>query len=198
MFIKIQYPLILESGPDACIVICIMILLLASGLIVSFNFRIENCRRSISFLSSNNMILNSSLLQCNIPYEECRCSVISNKFNNTIECITDIQVITAPISPLVSYVMQLYIIYKLFSFTEKSSHILRDICWVIALFGSIIIAIGARGSTCLYYRTSEFLFHSGICLYAIFLCLFILTDIKYRLRSGAYRGTGGRESARGA
>jgi hypothetical protein len=181
MFIKIRYPLILKSYYDGCFVTCVLSLFLASGVILTFNFQIEDCRTSISLLSRNNTMLNGSFSQCNISYEECRCSVISNKSNNPIECITDLQATIAHISPLVSYMLHLYVIYELFSFTGKYSHILKDIFWVIALFVFIIIAIVARGSTCLYYNTSEFLFKSSLFLFTIFVCLFIASDIKDRV-----------------
>jgi hypothetical protein len=128
------------------------------------------------------MILNStSLLECNIPYEECQCSVISNKFNNNIECVTDIQTMIAHISPLASYILQIYIINNLFSFKEKLNNIIRYVFWIVTLFIFIIISISAYESTCLYYNTSEFLLYSGTFLYAIFVCLFISSDINYRI-----------------
>lgn len=181
MCIKIKYPLILESGSDVYLIGSIIILLFTSGVILSFNSKIENCRRSIYSLSMNNIILNNSLLQlqCSIPYEECRCSFILNKYNNSIECITDIESIIAHMSPIVSYILQVYIIYEIFSFSEKSNYILRDVFSFVTLFIFTIIVINAHESTCSNYNTSEFLLYSSTFLYGIFLCLFIVSDIKY-------------------
>ena len=179
MFIKIKNPPGTTNPPDPCAVGYGVIVLLISTVIMSFNDQIENCRKTIFSLSSTNITPNNSSLQCNIPYEECRCSVISNKSNNAIECITDIQAMTAHISPLVSYVLQLYIIYELFLFKGKYSHILTNIFWVIVLFVFIIIAIAAHGSTCLYNNTSVTLTASGYLLLVIAFGLYVRSNMKY-------------------
>lgn len=158
MFIKMTYPCGIKNVPDQLITLQSIIVMGFSFIILSFNDQVNNCRERIFSLSSTNMTANANFLKCNIAHEECRCSIISNKSHTTIECITDIQVMIAPILPLVSYVLQLYVIYKVFSFTGRYSHIFRDICWTIALFLFIIIAIGVRGSTCLFYDTTSALF----------------------------------------
>ena len=178
MFIKIKKPLDITNPPDPRAAVCGAIILSISLVIMSYNEQIENCRKTNLSLSSTNMTLNSSSLQCNIPYEECRCSVIQNKSNNAIECITDIQTMTAHISAIVSSVLQLYIIYELFPFIGKYSHILKIVFWVIALFVFIIIAIALHGSTCLYYNTSETLILSSRLLCVIAIGLYLRSSMK--------------------
>jgi hypothetical protein len=180
MFIKITYPCGIKNAPDQLFTIQSLIVMVISFIILSFNDQVNSCRERIFSLSSTNMTANANFLKCNIAYEECRCSIISNKSHTTTECITDIQVMIAPISPLVSYVLQLYVIYKVFSFTGRYSHIFRDICWIIALFLFIIIAIGVMGSTCLFYNTTSALFLSGFSLFAITFSIFVYKDTKYR------------------
>ena len=184
MFINIKHPLILNNDYDIWIFTCAVTVLSASYKIWSFNSQVDNCRAEVfCYFARNNTIPNGSLWQCNIPYEECRCSVISNKFNHTIKCITDRQVIIAHLSPLVLYASQLYIIYDLFSFIGKSSHFLRVLCWVIASLLFAFIITVAHDNTCLYYIMSESLTYSGVFFYAIFLGLFIISDIKDRTSS---------------
>jgi len=189
MYIKIRYPFDADKPPAAYILSCAMILLFISCAISSFNIRIENCRETIFSLSSTNTIQNSSFLKCNIPYEECRCSIISNKLKKSIECITNIQTMTAHILPVISCVLQLYLIYELFSVTGNYSHILRDIFWIIGLFIFIIIAIFTQGNTCLYFKTSDTLFTSGCFLSVIVCWLFLHGEIYYssRKRGKTYR-----------
>jgi hypothetical protein len=183
MFINIRYPCDITNAPDSLVALYGMIPMFITIVISYFNDQVNHCRERIFSLSSTNITSNSSFLKCNIPYDECRCSIISNKSTEAIECVTDIQIIAAHILPLVSYVWQLYIIYKLFSFTGRYSHILRHISWAIALFVFIIIAIGTRGNTCLYYNTSDTLILSCIFVFAINFVLFAYNDTKYRARA---------------
>ncbi len=169
MYIKFNSPFDITNGTHAGVMSSCLIIILITSAIASFNSRIEYCRETI-FLSTTTMTPNSSFLQYNTPYEDCRCSV---KSNNLIGCITDIQAMTARISPLVSYAFQLYIIHELFSVTGKYSHIFRRICWVITMFMSIIVAIGAHGSTFLYYNTSQTICASGMFISCIAICLYI-------------------------
>lgn len=181
MFITIKHPLILNKGDDLWIFLCAVTVFSSSFKTWSFNFQVGNCRTEMfSGFARNNTTLNGSLWQCTIPYEECRCSVISNKFNHTIKCITDTQVIIAHLLPLVSYALQLYMLYDLFSFIGKSSRFLRVLCWIIASLLFAFITIVAHDNTCLYYIISECLIYSGVLLYALFLGLFIIGDIKDR------------------
>jgi hypothetical protein len=189
MFIKIKYSLDIRNVPKLRAVVCSLTIMLISVEIINLYDQIDNCRKIIFSLSSTNMTSNSSSLQCDIPYEECRCSVTSHKYSNAIQCITDIQAMAADISPLVLYLLQLYIIYVLFSFTGKYSHILTDIFWVIALFVFIIIAITVHGGTCLYYKTSWTLILSGHFLLVMAVYLYVRSTMKYssRRRRKMYR-----------
>lgn len=177
MYNKKILPRDIKNAPDPYVIGCGLIALISSVVNSNFNSQIEYCRETIVSLSRTNMTSNSSFLQCNIPYEECQCSVISNKFNNTIECITNIQATFAHIWPLVAYILQIYVIYNL-PFIKKYTHILKDIFWIIAFVIFIIIAIGAVGSTCLYYKTSETVGYVGVFLYFIVVGLLVRSYIK--------------------
>ena len=179
MFIKIKYSLDIRKVPKLRAVVCGLAIMLISVETMNFCNQIENCRKTIFSLSSTNMTSNSSSLQCDIPYEECRCSVTPHKYSNAIQCITDNQAMAAAISSLVSYLLQLYIICVLFSFTGKYSHTLTDIFWVIALLVFIIIAIGVHGGTCLYGNTIWTLIFSGHILLSIALYLYVRRTMKY-------------------
>jgi hypothetical protein len=88
----------------------------------------------------------------------------------------------ADISPLVLYLLQLYIIYVLFSFTGKYSHILTDIFWVVALVVFVIIAIATHGSSCLHFNTIFIVSVTGFPLAYLPIYLFCRLRDEYLLR----------------
>lgn len=147
--------------------LAVMVFVTSVGL-MWLNIRFQMSRESIFPSSRHNGTLSSILLQCSIPYDECRCSVLSNKFNSSIKCITDVEAMIGHILPLVPYALQLYLLQKLFSFTGNYSHILTDIFWLVALFVLVIIAICVHGSSCLYYYTSFIIFLTSTFWYAFF------------------------------
>ena len=108
----------------------------------------------LSSFSSQNMTHVNYLNTCIIPYDDCRCSVLSNKSNESIKCITDTAAIATRLLPLVSYILQIYGISTIFSFMGYYRNLLTDIFWLVALFIFVIIAICVYGSTCLHYYTS--------------------------------------------
>jgi hypothetical protein len=138
----------------------LFILLFYGTLWIDIQFQIS--RASLFPLSRHNITYASDQHRCDIPYDNCRCSVISNKPNESIKCITDLVAITGHLLPLVSYALQIYGISTLFSFTGYYSQLLTDIFWVIALFVFVIIAIGAHGSSCLHFYTSFIIVAIGL------------------------------------
>ncbi len=121
---------------------------------VSLQVHFQNSRESLFPLSSRNMTYVSYLNRCSIPYDDCRCSVLLNKSDESIKCITDTAAMAGRLLPLVSYALQIYGISTLFSFTGYYSQLLTDIFWIIALFIFVVIAIGVHGSSCLHFYTS--------------------------------------------
>lgn len=89
MFINIKYPLRLDNDEELRTLICAVIVFSAFYKITSFNAQVGFCRANM--FARNKTMLNGSLWQCTIPYEECRCSAITNKFNHTIHCIAQIE-----------------------------------------------------------------------------------------------------------
>jgi hypothetical protein len=113
--------------------------------------------------------MGSSFLKYNIPYDEYLYSVTSNKSDNLILCILDIQTLGGHILPALLFVLQVYPIYKLFSLTANCSHLLKNLFRVIALLIFVIIAIAAQESyTYLYFYTSYIVCSSDFCLYMVY------------------------------
>lgn len=153
MSIRIKYPPEYKTILDVNTCSLAFILLLAVvGTQTLENIFLDS--RILLFPSATHNITNvNNLVLCKIPFDECRCSVLSNKSDKSIKCITDTQAMAGHILPLLLYVLQLYFIYKLVSITGKYSYILTDIFWIIVLFIFVVIAIDVQGSSCLHLYT---------------------------------------------
>jgi hypothetical protein len=173
MAIKMKFPLDDNSHTDARLQFVALFVFCISCGIMCLDIPFRNSRQSIFLLSNSEITLADYRSLCNIPYDECRCSVLSNKSNSSIKCITDNAAMTAHILPLVSYVLQLYIIYEVFSFSGNYSHIFTDIFWVVALVVFIIVAIGVHGSSCFYSNTIMVICMTGISMFGFVYSLVI-------------------------
>lgn len=150
-----------------------------SNEIFSLDLQIERCHRKFFALSASEVRENISRLSCTIPHDECRCSITSNKFNSSKNCITDIQAMKGPILVPLSFVLQIYLIYELLSLTGKLSRTLRDLFLISALLVYIISAFTMQRNICLYFYTSETAVYPGFFLFFVVLYLIVHSDVKY-------------------
>ena len=180
MNLKTKYSSRSATDPFARIILSSVIIHLIFYGIWCADDQIDNCRRSILSLPITMMTLNNSLSQCNIPYEKCRCSASSAKFNNSIECITDIQAISSHILPPISFLLQLYVIYELLSSTDDNNHLFLATLWLVALLILTIIAIGAHGTSCFYFYLYRVVGASGLFQFSLICYLIICQNNEYR------------------
>ena len=147
------------------------------GMLIGFKLTILGqqflaARQSFFPLSSNNTTTTSKYYRCEIPFDDCRCSMMSNKSDTTMKCITDGQAISAHIMPLISYVIQLFIIYRCVSITGKYSRILTDLFWIITLVVFVVIGIAVHGSGCAHNKTVTVLGLSSVLIAGTFFVAF--------------------------
>jgi hypothetical protein len=83
-----------------------------------------------------------------LHYEKCLCSVLSNKTENSENCITDIELQCSRILPLVSFVLQICLLRAVFTLSADFNRKLIYIAWIAALFTFIGLAIGIYWSSC--------------------------------------------------
>lgn len=186
MFIQIRFPPEHETlKGSTAIAVAILLGMLITTLPI-FKFRFLNSCAAIYPLSTNNMTFDNKTWRCSIPYDDCRCSILSNRTDITGVCLTELETITGHICPLIIYVLQMYLIYNLVSFKGKYGHIFADICWIIALVIFIIIAIAAHGSDCFHYRMVLIISATGICLMQLPTYLSFRVREQYRLRERFY------------
>jgi hypothetical protein len=166
-------------GGHGNILICSMIIGSISMAVLSLDPQIEDCYSSFFALSASEIREDISRLRCTIPHDECRCSITSNKFNSSRNCISDIQAMSGPILVPLSFVLQIYLIYELLSLIGKLSRTLRDLFLGGALLVYIISAFTMQRNSCLYFYTSETAIHSGFFLFVVVVYLIVHSGIKY-------------------
>ena len=169
MNIKTKFPQNNRSYIVARLSFLTLILFLLSYTSVSLEQRYQKSRKSLFRWPSGNTTHDSIWEKCNISYDNCRCSVMTNKTDASVECISDTAAMAGHLLPLVSYALQIYAISTLFSFTGKYSGLLTDICCFVALFIFVIIAIAVHGSSCLYSYTSLVIAEMNILLIIFFM-----------------------------
>jgi hypothetical protein len=169
MKIEIQFPRNNNSYKDARLLCLPIILAVICCGTVTVNLHIQKSRELLFPSFSRNMTYANITAHCFIPFDECRCSILSHKLNTSTKCITDVTAMTGHILPLISYALQLHIISKFFSLKGIHSHILTDVFWVIALFAFIVAAIGVHGSSCLHSATDAIILTAGVLL-----CIFVI------------------------
>ena len=127
-------------------------------------------------LSTSNVTASWFRLFCDLPYEECLCSVQSTKNISLEDCVTDRFLLGSRICPLVSIILQFCLIRDVFSITGKYSRFLVKTLWIGAVFIFIFIANGINRSSCLHRGTSYFVHAAGGTL--LLLIVFDLLDVR--------------------
>ena len=89
-----------------------------------------------SILQSRNVSVTEgpNIFFCDLPYNQCLCSSTTNKLNALDDCITYAQLVTSRISPLISFLGQMYLIWKLFSLNGVQSRLIVYSLWIISVF----------------------------------------------------------------
>ena len=164
MCIEIKYRFGTNGYIDGRNISSALIVLFTSFFLLYLGSLFQSSRESIFPLAKSNETLSNILFQCGTPYDQCRCSVLSNKTNRSMKCITDVEAMTGHILPLVSYVLQFYLIREFISFTRNYSYNLSELYEVIAFVIFITIGIAVHGSSCSHFCTCMVISITGMCL----------------------------------
>lgn len=179
MNIKIKFRFGKNGYVDQRATILTFIVTFTSVIMMHLENSFQNSRESIFPSSKPNGTLSSVLLQCSIPYDECRCSILSNRSDSSIKCITDVEAMAGHVLPLVLYILQLYLIRQFFSLKGSNRFIYIDI-FRITIFGVfIIVATTTHESSCPRFYTCVTIFLTGICLSGFIFYQIFHTDRKY-------------------
>jgi hypothetical protein len=113
-------------------------------------------------------------LFCEMSFDDCLCSVQSTKTKQSKYCLTDNFLFGSRIFLLVSFVLQIFVIHDLFSFSGKYVRFIVYGLWIVAVFIVIIIANGIYRDSC-FHRFINTLF----CLINILLFFLMFCDVAY-------------------
>ncbi|CAF0891349.1 unnamed protein product [Adineta steineri] len=126
-------------------------------------YNLKTSHESVLKLRMPNVTSNGTDLYCGIPYDDCRCSVVSVKY-----CLTDTQLKLSRIVPIVLFVVQIYLAHELFTLSGDHKHLLICALWITSMFVLIgIIALIYR-SSCYHGHTLSILAGTGYLLFTSF------------------------------
>jgi hypothetical protein len=101
---------------------------------------------------------------CDLPYDDCLCSVLSNKSDTSDGCITYFQLVGSRILPLVSFLLQIYLIRELFSFSAGRPRVIIYALWITSIFIFIGMTISIYWNSCYQAYISGSLLVTGASL----------------------------------
>jgi hypothetical protein len=100
---------------------------------------------------------------CGLPYDDYRCSVLSITPNISKFCLNDAQIASIRLLPLLSFALQVWLIYELFSLSEDCVRFFLYAIGVTSVFIFAGITIVTYHDTCAQPYITMFLFlTSGI------------------------------------
>jgi hypothetical protein len=132
--------------------------------------KLERSQESFFMLRMSNVTSVKANLYCDIPYDNCRCSVISTKY-----CLTNKHLKAGRILPLVLFVLEVYLIRELVSLSGDHINVLAYVSWIASLFVFVGILIIIYRNTCYYSDIATILCCTGYLLFG-FIALEVAHD----------------------
>ena len=119
-----------------------------------------------SILQSHNINVTQRLdvFFCDLPYDDCLCSVLSNKSDTSDNCITYAKLLGSRVLPLVSFILQIFLIRELFSFSADRLRVVIYALWIASIFTFIGLTISIYWSSCYHAYISFILYVTGVSL----------------------------------
>jgi hypothetical protein len=120
----------------------------------------------------------SEMLYCDLPYDDCLCSVLLKKFNTSENCITYEHLVVSRLLPLFSFFLQVYLVHVLFSLRVDRPRVIIYTLWMISIFIFIGMTISIYWSSCYHAYITLVLFSTGGLLFYLSLhnILYIVKD----------------------
>lgn len=122
-----------------------------------------------SILQSRNTTLTQrpTIFYCNIPFNDCLCSVISNKSDTSVECITYAVLVGSRILPKFSFFLQILLTREIFSFSTDCPRIVIFTLWITSIFAFIGISISIYWNDCFQAYIAIIVSFTGVVLSAL-------------------------------
>lgn len=101
---------------------------------------------------------------CNLPFNDCLCSVISNKSDTSDKCITYAALVGSRILPMISFFLQIILVREIFSFSTDCPRIVIFTLWITSIFAFIGIPISIYWNDCFQVYITIILMFTGMLL----------------------------------
>ena len=121
------------------------------------------------------MTIHTSRSMIDVTIDEYKCIIVKKG----VYGFPKVAQVAAFVSALISYILQLYMIHKLFSITGKHNYILTDLFWVTALFIFVVTTVGIQGSSCLHLYTDTVVSVTGYFIFGYVMLLFCSDDLQH-------------------
>jgi hypothetical protein len=108
-------------------------------------FVLDGYQRSVFKFRMPNATSVKVELYYDIPYDECRCSVVPIK-----DCLTDEQLKYIRIELVILFVLEVYLIRELVSFSGNRVYFLVNVYWIVSMFSLFCILVIIYRSTFYY------------------------------------------------
>jgi hypothetical protein len=121
-----------------------------------------------------NVTNTSPVFYCQLPFDECLCSVLSNESHTSKKCITETQLISTRILPLISFVLEVCLIREFFSLSGNHRLVIISVLWIVSIFVFVGMTIGIYWSSC--YHVSITI---TVTVISMFLCYLSFHNMLY-------------------
>jgi hypothetical protein len=124
-------------------------------------------------------------LSCGLPYNDYRCSPLSTTPNISNYCLNDAEITSIRVVPLVSFVLQLGVIYELFTLVENRMRFFVHALGIIsALTFAVLTVVFYHNSCAQHFTITSLLLTSGILL------ILLVRDVRAHRERRRDRGNG--------
>jgi len=89
-------------------------------------------------------------LHCGHSYDQCLCSNQLNNSSNLTDCVSHIELIASRISPSIIFILECFLVWKLFSFNANCSRVFVRILWILSILILVGITIGTYLKSCFH------------------------------------------------
>jgi hypothetical protein len=142
-----------------------------------FMFILGSSQKSVYLFRMSNESNVRSNLYCGIPYDDCRCFLVS-----TEDCLSNKHVKTARILPLASFVLQIFFIREFFSLSGCLKSFFVYLLWITCMFAFISILVIVYRKPCYYDDIASVLCCTGSQLFFV-VCYTVMSHRSYPIDS---------------
>ena len=141
---------------------------------MAFGGVVTSCRQFIDEMKNPNTTSSGYSFQCHDRlYETCLCDIMVNLTQNPNICLNNLQIQSARILPLVSYVLQVFAVRDLFTLEGNHSRTVVRVAWFMSPFILIMVGLAIYWKNCAHVVTVCSLFLS---------CMVVLYSVLHEMR----------------